>query len=43
MPGYGQAWQIVQQLSVPLVMVIDPGHGGMDGGPQQETELRKGY
>ncbi len=32
MPGYGQAWQIVQQLSVPLVMVIDPGHGGMDGG-----------
>ena len=32
MPGYGQAWQIAQQLRVPLVMVIDPGHGGMDGG-----------
>lgn len=32
MPGYGQAWQIAQKLAVPMVMVVDPGHGGMDGG-----------
>ena len=32
LPGYGQAWQVTERLSVPLVMVIDPGHGGLDGG-----------
>lgn len=32
MPGYRQALQIAAKLSVPMTLVIDPGHGGPDSG-----------
>ncbi len=32
MPGYGQVVEMAGQLTVPLTMVIDAGHGGMDSG-----------
>lgn len=32
MPGYRQALEIAANLSVPMTLVIDPGHGGPDSG-----------